>query len=442
MTVVRRTFTRTFRSLGRRNYRLYFFGQIVSVTGTWVQSVAQIWLVLKLTGSGLALGLTAGLQFLPVLLAGPWGGLVADRFDKRRILIGTQAASGTLALVLGVLVLTNQVRLWMVFALAFALGIVTLFDNPTRQSFVVEMVGPQDVANGVSLNSAVFTATRVVGPALAGLLIATVGLAACFLLNAASYLAVILGLAAMRASELHRQAPVPRARGQLREAFRYVWETPGLRWPLVLMGVVYTFAFNFSVLLPLQARDAFHAGPGLFGTFFSLMGVGSLGGALVMANQRRPTARVLVLSAVGIGVVLLAVASAPILGAEMVALVTLGFAGMAFMATGNSMLQFAARPSVRGRVMALYAMVFLGSTPVGGPLAGFLAERFGPRAALGIAGLVALCAGAAGWFVLRRRGRQLFFRLLAGTGSHAAAMETTGQPVLDASVREGGRRTA
>ena len=424
---IRRTAHNTFRSLRVRNYRLYFFGQIVSATGTWIQSVAQVWLVLKLSGSGLALGITTGLQFLPILLFGPWGGVVADRFDKRKILMWTQSASAVMAAVLGILVMTGAVRLWMVYLLAFVLGFVTLIDNPTRQSFVVEMVGPDDLQNGISLNSAVFTATRIVGPAIAGLLILTVGLALCFLLNAASYIAVIAGLALMRPADLRRQALVPRAKGQVRAGLRYVWSTPRLRWPLLLMAVIYTLSFNFSVLLPLLARNAFHGGAGLYSLFFSMMGLGALVGALMMANQRRPSQRVLAGAGLGFGIAVVAVAVSPVIGLAVAAMILVGFTSMAFMATSNSMLQFATRPSMRGRVMAVYAMVFLGSTAIGGPLSGWVAGALGPRMALGLAGGVSAVSALAAYWALRAlggrgRGTALVRRLTATHDASPAAV--------------------
>jgi MFS family permease len=404
VTAVLRTARETFRSLKVRNYRLYFFGQIVSTTGTWMQSVAQVWLVLSLTHSGLALGITTGLQFLPILFLGPLGGLVADRFDKRKVLILTQAADAVLALTLGALVLTGAIELWMVYALALGLGLVTVVDNPTRQSFVAEMVGSADLQNGISLNSAVFTFTRILGPAIAGALILTVGLAVCFLLNALSFLAVIGGLVAMRPSELHGAGRTPRKKGQIREGLRYVWTTPRLRWPLVLMAVVYTLSFNFSVLLPLLARFSFGGGAALYAQFLSAMGAGSLVGALVMATRRRPTPQVLAWSAAGMGAAMVGAGFAPTVGAAFGVMAVIGFASMVFMATGNSMMQVASAPSMRGRVMSVYAMVFLGSTPIGGPLMGWLSEWAGPRVAFAIAGAVAVASALAALWVLRALG--------------------------------------
>ena len=404
MTAVLRTARDTFRSLKVRNYRLYFFGQIVSTTGTWMQSVAQVWLVLSLTHSGLALGITTGLQFLPILFLGPLGGLVADRFDKRKVLILTQAADAMLALTLGALTLTGAIELWMVYALALGLGLVTVVDNPTRQSFVAEMVGSADLQNGISLNSAVFTFTRILGPAIAGALILTVGLAVCFLLNALSFLAVIGGLLAMRPSELHGAGRTPRKKGQVREGLRYVWTTPRLRWPLVLMAVVYTLSFNFSVLLPLLSRFSFGGGAALYAQFLSAMGAGSLVGALVMATRRRASPQVLAWSAAGMGGAMVAAGFAPTIGTALGVMVVIGFASMVFMATGNSMMQIASAPSMRGRVMSVYAMVFLGSTPIGGPLMGWLSEWAGPRIAFAVGGAVAVVSAIAALWVLRALG--------------------------------------
>jgi MFS family permease len=378
-----------------RNFRLFFIGQLVSVTGTWMQMVASGWLVLTLTGSGVALGVQAALGFGPFLVLGPWGGLLADRGDKRSILIATQSAFAALALVLWGLVAAGVVELWMVYGLSLLQGVVTAIDMPARQSFYAEMVGRKNLTNAVSLNSAVMTGTRIVGPALAGVLIAGVGLAPCFLLNGLSYLAVIGGLAMMRPGELHRgEAPEP-AKGQVREGLSYVWRTPDLRLPLIWMAAIFTLAFNFSVLFPLMAEGEFHGGAGTFGLLLSLMGVGSLIGALVMARQQRPNPRRLALAAVAFGAVTMMVAIAPTLRLELAVLVPLGFASMVFMITGNSTLQLTSLPEMRGRVMALYGVVFLGGTPIGAPIAGWVGEAFGPRAGIALGGVVALATGLA-----------------------------------------------
>jgi MFS family permease len=383
---------RTFRSLRVRNFRLYFLGQVISLTGTWMQSVAQAWLVLRITGSGFAVGLVTGLQFLPILLFGSWGGLLADRMDKRRVLLVTQSAAALLALTLGLLDLFGVVRLWMVYALSAGLGLVTLVDMPTRQSFLFEMVGPEDVTNAVSLNVVIVNASRVVGPAVAGLLIATVGTALCFLINAASYPAVILGLAMMRSAELRRQTPLPRGKGQVREGLRYALSRPELRTPLLLMAVAGTMAYNFSIILPLMTRFVFHAGAGAYGVLFSLMGTGAVIGGLAIAG-RRASARILVGSVLAFGGTVVAAAIAPTLAVEMLVMLPLGAASTGFISNANALLQLGSGPEMRGRVMALFSVVFVGSTPVGGPLVGWIAERFGPRASLAVAGSATLLAG-------------------------------------------------
>lgn len=401
-----RTGARTFVSLRVRNYRLYFFGQIVSLTGTWMQSVAQAWLVLQITGSGVALGTTAALQFAPILVAGPWGGVIADRVDKRRLVIWTQAAAATLALTLGMLTLFDVVRLWTVFVLAFCLGIVNLVDMPTRQSFVFEMVGAEDLANAVSLNSVVVNGARVVGPAVAGLLIAYVGIAPCFLINAASYIAVIIGLLAMDPTNLRRAGRLARGPGQLRAGLRYAWSKPELRYPLLMMAVVGTLAYNFSVVLPLLVRETFKAGAKGYGVLFSVMGVGAVVGGLAIAARSRATRRLLGGASVALGLAIGLAAIAPNLTLVAAAMLPVGAASSAFIATSNALLQLGASSEMRGRVMALFSVVFLGTTPIGSPLVGWIAERFGPRSALGVAAVATVITGVAGLASARKQARQ------------------------------------
>jgi MFS family permease len=394
---------RTFHALGHsRNYRLFFGGQVVSVSGTWMQQVAAAWLVLQLTGSGVALGIDTALAFGPLLLFGALGGSVADRHDKRAILIGTQAAFGLLALALWAIVATGVVQLWMVYLLSFLQGMVTAIDNPTRQSFFSEMVRERDLPNAVSLNGAVMTGTRIVGPALAGILIAGVGMAWCFLINGISYLAVIAALLAMRPQELtrNRASRQPRA---IRQGLRYVWDTVELRRPLVLMSVLYLFAFNYSVLMPLYAERTFAGDAGTLGLLLSVAGVGSLAGALVMASRGRPSERRLALAAIAVGVVTIAVAFAPTLDAAVVAMLPLGAASIAFFVTANSTMQLTARPEMRGRVMALYGMVFLGTTPIASPIAGWVGEHLGARVGFAGGGLIALTTGFVGLCLLARQ---------------------------------------
>jgi MFS family permease len=389
---VRALGARTFRSLRIRNYRLFFVGQLVSVTGTWMQTVAQSWLVLNITGSGVALGVTVALQFLPMLLFGMWGGLLADRLDKRRLLIATQGAGGVLALVLWALVAGGVVELWMVYVLAFLLGVVTMVDMPTRQAFVIEMVGPGEVTNAVGLNSAMFNLGRILGPAAAGLTIASFGIAPAFLANGISFLAVIGGLLAMRVDELFLRERAARATGEVRAGLRYVWADPALRSTLFLVAVLGTFGFNFVVVLPLLARYDFGGGAGLYSLFTSLMAGGSLAGALFAASRAEPTRRMLVGSAAAFGVLTLAAAVAPSAALVSVLLVGMGVAVMLFLATANTTLQLNSEPAMRGRVMALYGLVFLGSTPVGGPLLGWISEHWGARYGLGIGGVLSLGA--------------------------------------------------
>jgi len=387
---ITRAWGRTFASArGSRNFRLFLTGQFISAIGTWMTFTATSWLILTLTtGSGTALGINAALAFGPVLLLGPWGGVLADRFDKRRILTCTQGTAAVVSLTLATIVFTDVVSLWMVFALSLASGIVTSLDNPARQSFYVEMVGEGTLTNAVSLNSAAFTGARIIGPAAAGILIATVGMAICFLIDGISYLAVLTALLAMRSSEMHVQRRSTRERGHLAAGLRYVWETGALRRPLVVMAIVFTFVFEWQVLVPLLANHTFHAGPGAFGVLSAAAGLGSFVGAILAANRNsRPSMHGLGVWLVAVGVTMALVSVAPTLPVAIVLMVPIGFFAMSFMITGNTMLQLEAKPQARGRVMALYGVVFLGSTPIGAPLVGWLAGILGAR-------LMFLAAGA------------------------------------------------
>jgi MFS family permease len=413
----------TFSSLHVRNYRLYFIGQVVSVSGSWMQRVAQSWLVLHLTGSGVALGVASALQFLPILLFGAWAGLVADRMDKRQVLMVTQPLMGFLALILGVLTLTGLVQLWMVFLMALLLGAVTAVDNPARQSFVMELVGRRQVTNAVSLNSAVFTSARVVGPAIAGVLIAVVGTGWCFVVNAASFGAVLTALVAMNAEQLERAQRPLRARGQLMEGLRFVWSRPDLSTPLALLAVVGTLALNFTVILPVLARDTFHGDASTYGTLLSVLGAGSLVGALFTASRREPSVPLLV-GALGLfGLFMLGAAAAPTLPLEIAALIPMGLAAVAFQTTTNSLIQLRSEPALRGRVMALYSVVFLGTTPIGAPVVGWVAQHFGPRAGLGLGGTAVLVAAlVALWLGTHRHVFEARPRPLALDSGEASSM--------------------
>jgi MFS family permease len=393
----------TFRSMSVRNYRLYFAGQLISTTGTWMQSIAQAWLVLQITGSGVALGVTVALQFTPVLLAGAWGGVIADRVDKRRLLVATQAAAGALALALGAVTALGVVQLWMIYALALGLGSVNALDNPARRAFVVEMVGTEHVSNAVSLSSAMFMAARVIGPAIAGLVIAGLGVSWCFFGNGVSYAAAVLAFVMMRENEFFGVEPVPRRKGQLREGLRYAWSTPALRLPLVLTAVIGTLAFNFQVVLPLLAKQTFSGSAGTLGALYACMSIGSVVGALVSAHEPRATIRFLLGAALAYGAALVVAAFAPTLPLEMLVLVPVGAAGIAFTAMANGVLQTECAPEMRGRVAALFTVAFLGSTPIGGPIIGWVSQQLGPRAGLWVGGVATLAVASAAIAGIRRR---------------------------------------
>jgi MFS family permease len=395
-----------FGSLRTRNYRLFATGQVVSNTGSWMQRVAQDWLVLQLThGSGTALGITTGLQFFPMLFS-MWGGMVADRYPKRSILMVTQAAMGGLALILGVLALTGTVAIWHVYALAFLLGVITVVDNPTRQSFAVEMVGRDGMANAIALNSAVFNLARIAGPAVAGLVIAAVGTPTAFLINAASYAAVLTSLKLMRESELQPSARAPRAKGQLWEAFAYVRAKPDLWMSMILIFFVATFGMNFQVTNALMARQVFHTGAGAFGLASAVFAVGALGGALLAARRGRPTMSLLLVMSLMFSLAEVADALMPDFPLFLVLLVPTGLALLSFTTAANSLTQLSTTAAMRGRVMGLYMLVFLGGAPAGAPLAGWIAEMFGPRASMIAGGGISVVATVTvGVLLSHRRGR-------------------------------------
>ncbi|RKT16379.1 putative MFS family arabinose efflux permease [Streptomyces sp. 1114.5] len=411
-----------FSSLRVRNYRYYFAGQVVSNTGTWMQRIAQDWLVLSLTGSPLAVGITTAMQFLPMLLLGLFGGVLADRMPKRRLLIYTQGAMGLLAAGLAVLTIGDVVTPYYVYAFALLLGLVTVVDNPTRQAFVSEMVGPKDLANAVSLNAANFQTARLVGPAVAGLLIAAVGSGWAFAVNALSFAAVIGGLLAMRESELRPTEPIAREKGQLREGLRYVRERPELLWPMVLAGFIGTFGFNFPTLLSGFAYDTFKVGAGQYGLLNTAMAVGSLAGALLAARRGAPRLRRLVGAALAFGALEVVAAFAPDYWTFALLLMLIGVFGLTFNTSVNSMLQLATDPEMRGRVMGLLVLVFTGGTPIGAPIVGWVTASYGPRLGLLACGLVsALAAGAVGLVLARSADLRVRFDLHPGRGGRVVA---------------------
>ncbi|HTU38137.1 MAG TPA: MFS transporter [Acidimicrobiales bacterium] len=427
---------RTFRAISVRNYRLYFTGQVISVSGTWMQTVAQAYLILfPLHGTGLDVAVATSLQFLPLLLLGPFGGLIADRLDKRKVLYATQGTAGALALTLGILAATHTVVLWEVYLLATGLGFVNLFDNPARQTFVSEMVGTELLPNAVSLNSVLMNSARVIGPAIGGVLILTVGVSTCFFLNAASFAAVITALAMMRAGELYRRPGVARAKGQVREGFRYVWATPDLKIPLISMAVVGVFAFNFTVTLPLLAKFTFHGGAGLYSWFMVAMGAGAVVGGLATAFRSRPSTRLLAYIGVIFGAAITAVALSPTEAWAIALLVPMGAASISFVATNNATLQLRADPAMRGRVMALNAIAFLGSTPIGAPLLGYVSDISNPRVALVIGGVATLAASIP-LFALGAKQRRRGTEGLVMTGDGAPALATSAATVVPMPARE------
>ncbi|HZH23357.1 MAG TPA: MFS transporter [Solirubrobacteraceae bacterium] len=393
---------RTFASLAVPNYRRYFVGQVVSISGNWMQIVAEMWLVVQLTGSGAAVGITAGLQFLPVLLLAAWGGVLADRFDKRKLLTITQLCMALPAVALWALTAGGAIEIWMVYALVLARGTVNALDNPARQAFVSEMVGGERVVNAVALNSVIVHSARIVGPAAAATLIALLGVAACFAVNAATFLVMVAALRLMDPALLQRPARVPRARGQLRQALAYVRGTPALRIPLVMMVVAGIVSFNFQVLLPLLASETWRGTAVTYAALTAAMGVGSVMGALAAGARGRVTSNTLVAAAALFGVAELLVALAPTIELQALALVPLGAASVTFAAGVNSSLQLAAAPALRGRVMSLYSIVFLGSTPIGAPLVGWLADVAGPRSGLFAGALAAIVAAVYARFAFAR----------------------------------------
>ena len=398
----------TFASLRVHNYRLYAAGGLISNSGTWMGRVAQDWLVLtELTDhSASALGIATGLQFAPFLLLAPWSGMIADRFPKRRILLATQSTLLATALLLGALTVTGAVQLWHVYALALVQGLAQAVDNPARQTFVSEMVGPGLLANAVALNSASFHAGRMIGPGVAGLLIAAYGTGVAMLANAASFPLLIVALLVMRAREL-QPAPLARGRGQIREGLAYVRGRPDLQVVMVLVFVLGTFGLNFQITTALMATRAFGKGPTEFGLLGSVMAIGSLSAALLSARRARPRLRVLLLALAGFTVASGLAALAPTYEWFAVALVPCGLAALTAMTTANALVQLSVDPSVRGRVMALYMAIFMGGTPIGAPLIGRLGDWAGPRWTIGVGtiavGLSVLVVG--GWLVRRENGR-------------------------------------
>lgn len=384
-----------FKALAVPNYRLWVSGALVSNIGTWMQRVAQDWLVLTVLtdNSGTATGITTGLQFLPILFLGPYAGLVADRYDKRKLLLVTQTVMGLCALLLGLLVLTGTAELWHVYLLAFILGLASAFDAPARQAFVSEVVGPDDVPNAVALNSASFNLARLAGPGVAGVVIAWLGTAPAFLINAASFAAVLLSIWKMKPELLYTPRPAVRAKHQIREGMHYIKGRPDLVMILVLAALIGTFGLNFQITNAMMATQAYGVGPGEYGLLGSVMAVGTLAGALLAARRGRFRLRYLIGGAVLFGVFSIGASVMPTFWLYAVALVPVGLASLTFLNSCNTSIQLSVEPRFRGRVLAIYMMVIQGGTPIGAPLVGWLGTEFGARWSIAAGGIIALAAG-------------------------------------------------
>jgi MFS family permease len=414
-----------FRALKVFNYRLWVAGALVSNIGTWMQRVAQDWLVLTIltNNSGTAAGITTGLQFLPIVFLGPFAGLLGDRVNKRKLLLCTQTAMGLCALLLGLLVVTHTVELWHVYVIAFLLGVASAFDAPSRQAFVSEVVGKEDVPNAVALNSASFNLARLAGPGIAGVVIALFGTGPAFLINAASFVAVIFSLWRMRTSELQPVARVPRGKGQIREGFAYIRQRPDLMMIMVLVFMVGTFGMNFQITNALMATTVFHVGPGEYGLLGSVMAIGTLAAALMAARRKNMRMLYIVGGALAFGGTVAIAAFMPSFALYAIALVPVGLAALTFMNACNTTVQLSTDAAMRGRVLAVYMVVLQGGTPIGAPLVGWIATEFGARWSLGIGAVVAIASALVALVMMNRRNhvriRDQFRSLRPFTVAHA-----------------------
>lgn len=404
MTRLRAFGADTFRSLHVPNFRKFFAGQAISQTGTWMQMIAINILVYRLTGSGIALGLATAAQFGPILVLGAWAGLLADRHDRHRLLISLNVAGAVVAALFALLVLSGQAELWSVYLLTTAAGVVIALENPARRAFVTDLVDESDIPNAVGLNSTLMTSSRVVGPAVAAGLISGPGIGWAFAVNAVSFLPQLWLFARMDRDRFRETVRVTKGKGQLREGFRYVWSTPELRLPLLLTTVVGTLAFNFAVILPIFATRDLGGTDDLYALLFSIMGVGSVIGALTLARRTAADARFLALASVGLGVAMTGLAAAPNIPLAVVLSIPVGATSVLVIAGANAVIQVTAAPAMRGRALALLAVVFLGSTPIGGPIAGWMSEVLGARWALLMGAVTAAAAGAWVLLALRRAG--------------------------------------
>ncbi len=409
MSPIQKFANNTFSSLKIRNFRLYFIGHVFSQSGSWMQTVALGWLVLLLTKSGTQLGLVVALQFVPLLIFGPWGGLIADRHSKRKILYFTQASFAILVFLISILVYTDTVAIWMLYIFSLGLGIVRIFDNPARQTFVSELVDSANVRNAVSLNSTAGNSARAIGPSIGGILIASVGIAACFLFNALSYLVTIFMLTKMREEEFVTAPRQEKAKGQLTEGFAYIMATPLIRNTLIMMAFIGTFAYEFQVSLPLMAERVFHGDAGSYALLLSTFGVGAVVGGLFAAGRKEIIPSHLTDLAIVFGICIIGTALMPTIEYATVGMFFVGFVSINLTALGNTMLQLESLPHMRGRVLSLWSMAMIGSTAVGGPIVGIIGQYFGGRWALGIGGIVAILVAL---YISRTLIKDRFFRLI------------------------------
>jgi len=417
----------TFASLKYRNFRLFFEGQLVSQVGNWLTLIAQTLLVFELTHSGVALGLLAAFQFGPVLLVGPWAGLVADRSDKRKLLLIVQVIAMAQSFALAALAFSGHPSVAAIYGIAFIGGITVAFDNPARRAFVVEMVPESGITNAVSLNSALMTCARMVGPALAGLLVTTVGFGWCFLADALSYIAVIVGLALIRSAELRPSPVAVRAKGQVREGLRYARSVPELWVPLAMMAVIGTLSYNFPVVFPLFAKYSLGGSVTLFTLLYSTVALGSLVGALAAARRTSISVQLVAMAAIAFGLMMALLTLVPNVAVAVPVCLLVGVASMTFMTASTAIVQIESAPAMRGRVLALQAMVFLGSTPIGGPIVGWICQVFGPRYGLAVGAAAALGAGLWGMTTGRAAAAR---RQASGQSTTSASLPTSPEPAL------------
>lgn len=383
---------KTFSSLSIRNYRLYFIGQAISLSGTWMQTVALGWLVLETTGSGGQLGLVTALQFLPMLIFGPYGGVIVDRHNKKNILFWTQIFYGVFAAALSAIVFLHMTTLWVLYIFAVSFGIVRVFENPARQTFVNELVGGQQLKNAISLNATANNLARAIGPSIGGILIATTGIAACFLFNALSYVATLYVLGAMNDDELHREERHTTDVHTLAGGLRYVRENPFIRNMLIMMAVIGTFSYEFQVSLPLIAQQTFHGSAADYATLMAAFGIGSVIGGIFAAGRHHVEASHFLVAVFLFGISVLATSFAPSMAVATIGILIAGIFSINVTSLANTMLQLEAAPAMRGRVMALWSVAMIGSTPIGGPIVGWIGELFGARYGLALGGVAATLA--------------------------------------------------